>query len=222
MENQTALTILPETDAYLFKQVVQRAESYLCVAQKEYDYGAESLALAKLLMKKMDDTKKEQLRPLNEQISNIRAKFAPFEDKIKAITTAIQSEMSRWLRQEQERVRKLEAEKEKKIEEERQRQLKAAEEGKKIRTRKLPERLRDIETPSTRVETVAGGLSTRSTLKWRVTDLKLIPDEYTEKIPSKAKIDAAAKQIDANKMASVLGKIIPGIEFYVDTTFVRR
>ena len=164
-----------------------------------------------------------KLAPLNEQVKAIRALYAPLEEKLETVSRSIQKEMAEWLRIEQAKARKLEAERQAKIEAERKRQLEAIEAGKEPpKVKALPVRLQNIETPQTNVSTVAGSLSTRTTVKWKVTDLKKIPEEYTERIPNKAKLDEAAKQINVAGMGKVLGKIVPGIEFFVDTVFVRR
>ena len=173
----------------LIESQLKKADSAVTsvVVNNQESYDAAIVVGKKLsaLKKKIEEDEKSITKPINDSLKIIRDKYRPYKDSVERLIDDVKSKMKAWYEEEA---------KKKAIAEERI--AKRVEKGTMKETTAV-NKLANMETAE------AGGAMT-SVLKVRVTDWRLVPEQFLE-----------LKETEVKK-AIRAGEVVPGVDGYYE------
>ncbi len=179
------------------------AEARVILTDEDAKLAGDDLVIISRLKKGMDAKLKEYTDPINEHLKTIRDTFKMLMGPVLAADATTREKVLAY-RQEQER-------KAREITEINRLRLEAAQKEAALSgTGEISESVVILDAPTLPGKTVTtdnGAVTTRKNWHAKVTDFKVLPDEY--KIPNQQMLDMLARQISKNGKPT-----IPGVEFY--------
>jgi len=191
-----------------------KAEAIEVKSDENESAAADLLKEVKSILKEAEELRKEKVNPFNALVKRINDVFRPVTEDCTASENTIKSKVLGYrqykerLRQEEERKR--EEEYRRKVEEER----KKAESEKKAFVPPPPPPV--IIPTENKVSGSSGSLSTRKVWRFKVVDIKLVPEEF--KVIDETAVRARIMNMSANKVTPV----IPGLDIFQEDTIASR
>jgi hypothetical protein len=173
------------------KKEVERIELDIEVEirnEKDLQNANEKLILVKTIQKQVSEKKSSIIKPLNQALLNVRALFAPIEDRIYTAEKVIKNKIIEYTEKQR-----------KKAEKEKEKLAKKVEKG-QIGFDEAVEKLEKVESVQKNIKTDDGVTTVKVVKKVVIENESLLPREYL--IPDMVKIRADA----------LAGKEIPGVK----------
>jgi hypothetical protein len=173
-------------------------------------FAAETIVMAKRLTNILNQERTALVAPLNEEVSRINKMFKPFLDKIASVREAMENALRKYRQQQQIAAEEAERKRQELLRKEEE----ARAQGKKVKTKALPDKLLTL-PPEKQVAGNTGMVTTRKVVKWRLVDMEKVPREYLTL--DTVKINALARQASPDKLPQ-----IDGLEFFIEEQYIAR
>lgn len=194
----------------LSKEVVvlsSESENFVINSDTDYNNATDFLAKLKSKYKSVEETRQFFVKPLNDHVKDINTKFKAVLNPMEVIEDKVKNLMKKYLTKKEEERKKQEEEDKRKRDEE---AAKLAQQLKEEGMEDLPtfdeEPLPEVSQLKT-IKSEVGKSTEVRTWKYKVIDLKLVPEQHKLTIANDESIKSAIKFGIRN---------IPGIEIYED------
>lgn len=178
--------------------------------EKQYDKANEFLLTIKTKEKQLDTERKSITNPINESLDAVNNIYMPRIKKCKELQGVLKDAMSSYLREEQ---KKLDLEEERIRKE--QEKKNANREKKGLEPIDFEDASDLVEVLDTRTETKSGKTSAKKEWKFKILDMKKIPNEYLEKTLVLALEEGLLDKIIKQAIKEGIREI-QGVEIYED------
>lgn len=166
------LTVKVEAD---YAEVAAHVEGLKIETQEDYEKSIEYLASIKKRIKRLDETRKGLLQPINEAVKEANNKFKMLSEPYAKLEFALRAVVNDYIRREEKRAQIIADQERKKREDELKRIEAAKKKGEVVEENIAPVK---VEQANLSVRTEAGFGSTKKRWTFEVVDIEKVPKQF--------------------------------------------